>query len=135
MINFAEINERALERFDDVMEWLDLEGKHEGAEFVAYNPTRPDGSLGSFKINRNTGKWADFATDAQGGDIASYVAYVKTLGQGAAAQELKAFLDSLDSDQTPPPATGGRVVAPSNTRNNGGQTPTDTLVSPIPAGM
>ena len=36
MVDFAEINERALEDFDDVMEWLGLEGKDEGAEFVAY---------------------------------------------------------------------------------------------------
>lgn len=135
MINFAEINERALERFDDVMEWLDLEGKHEGAEFVAYNPTRPDGSLGSFKVNRNTGKWADFATDAQGGDIASYVAYVKTLRQGAAAQQLKALLDSLDGGQTPPPAAKGRGAGPSPTERNGRPISTDVLVSPIPAGM
>ena len=135
-VDFVEINERALEYFDDVIGWLDLEGKYEGAEFVAYNPTRLDDNLGSFSINRNTGKWAEFAGNgAAGGDVVGYVAYVKGLGQTAAARALETLLDSLGGGQTPPPAAGGRGVAPSNTTNSGGQNPTDTLVSPIRAGM
>ncbi len=136
MVDFTAINERALEDFDDVIAWLELEGKYEGAEFVAYNPTRLDDNLGSFSINRNTGKWAEFADNgAAGGDVVGYVAYVKGLGQTAAARALETLLDSLGGGQTPPPAAGGRGVAPSNTTNSGGQNPTDTLVSPIRAGM
>ena len=134
MVDFTAINERALEYFDNVMEWLGLEGEHRGAEFVAYNPTRLDDNLGSFSINRNTGKWADFALGVQGGDVVGYVAYVKRLGQGAAAKVLEDFLDLLDGGQTPPPATGGRVVAPSTTGTMGHPIATDVLVTPIPVG-
>ena len=35
-----------------------------------------------------TGVWADFATDDKGGDIISYYAYIKGLGQIDAAKEL-----------------------------------------------
>lgn len=135
-IDFVEINERALEYFDNVMGWLELEGEQRSDEFVAYNPKRRDHELGSFSINMSTGRWADFAcNDACGGDVVSYVAYLKDLSQTDAARALEAFLDSLGGGQTPPPAAGGRVVTPSHTRHSGGRTPTDTLVSPIPAGM
>ena len=56
-----------------------LEGKFEGDEFVALNPSRDDGKLGSFKINVKTGRWSDFATGESGGDIVSYYAHVNSL--------------------------------------------------------
>ena len=49
-------------------QWLP-EGHMEGNEFVALNPTRADRKKGSFRINIRTGKWADFATSDQGGDL------------------------------------------------------------------
>jgi hypothetical protein len=42
-------------------QWLP-DGKREGREWVARNPTRPDTHLGSFKTNLDTGIWCDFAT-------------------------------------------------------------------------
>ena len=33
-------------------------------EYVALNPTRADKRAGSFKINLQTGRWADFAADS-----------------------------------------------------------------------
>src|SRR5689334_8869958 len=85
-IDFEGINEEALEHFDDVIEWLELEGEHRGKEFVAFNPQRDDYELGSFKINSTTGQWGDFALeDASGSDLISLVAYVRDLPQGMAA--------------------------------------------------
>lgn len=45
--------------------WLPS-GKLVGHEYDALNPTRVDRTLGSFRVNIQTGKWADFASDAKG---------------------------------------------------------------------
>ena len=133
MTNFAEIKERALEHLEDVTAWLGLDGEQRGREFVAYNPRRRDDNLGSFSINCETGVWADFAdNEVKGSDVVSYVAYIKGLGQAAAARELQSFLDSLDDNDTPPPA-GESVTAPTVSVNNGALAVQDVLISPIPA--
>ena len=63
-------------------------GKKEGNEYIALNPTRNDRNLGSFRINTRTWRWADFATNDRGGDIISLYAYIKGINQLTAAQEL-----------------------------------------------
>jgi putative DNA primase/helicase len=70
-------------------EWLPG-GRFEGREYVALNPTRNDRSLGSFKINWQTGEWSDFAdpTCAKGGDLISLFAYINSLDQSQAAREI-----------------------------------------------
>ena len=68
--------------------WLD--GKFEGDEFVALNPSRDDGKLGSFKINVKTGRWSDFATGESGGDIVSYYAHVNSLKDNCALPQQEA---------------------------------------------
>jgi putative DNA primase/helicase len=96
-IDFEGINEEGLERFEDVIEWLELEGKQEGKHYVAFNPKRDDYELGSFKINTETGQWADFAIEgASGGDLISLVAYLKDMPQGMAALELQGFLTDIE---------------------------------------
>ncbi len=51
-------------------------GKQEGSEWVAVNPTRGDSKQGSFKVNLDSGKWADWADDAAGNDVVSLYAYL-----------------------------------------------------------
>jgi hypothetical protein len=63
-------------------------GKREGPEWVALNPTRVDEHLGSFKVNLESGQWADFATGERGGDLVSLYAYLKRVSQIQAAREL-----------------------------------------------
>jgi hypothetical protein len=63
-----------------------------GAELVALNPRRADRRLGSFKVNRYNGRWADFATGDKGGDPISLVAYLADVPQGAAALLLAQML-------------------------------------------
>ena len=59
-----------------VRDWLP-DGRQEGAEWVARNPTRHDEHLGSFRINCDTGAWCDFANpDARGNDVVSLYAYL-----------------------------------------------------------
>lgn len=61
-------------------------GRMQGREYIALNPKRNDARPGSFKVNLQTGRWADFAVDTKGGDIVSLVAYVLTLSQHEAAE-------------------------------------------------
>ena len=70
-----------------VRHWLP-EGRREGNEWVALNPRRADRSLGSFKINLDTGRWAEFATGDAGGDAISLLAYLRGVSQAQAARML-----------------------------------------------
>lgn len=87
-IDFRAIASAALAQAESwVMEWLP-DGRREGAEWTALNPTRNDQHPGSFKINLHTGRWSDFADNASGGDLISLYAYLNRLNQGQAAQAL-----------------------------------------------
>ena len=55
---------------------------------MARNPRRSDTRPGSFSVNLITGKWADFACDAKGGDVVSLAAYLGGISQGEAARNL-----------------------------------------------
>jgi hypothetical protein len=90
--DFDRINRAALGQLDGILRrWLP-DGRIEGLEYVARNPKRYDRRLGSFKINRRTGRWADFATGARGGDPISLAAYLHGLSQFEAARRLAHML-------------------------------------------
>ena len=91
-IDFAEINRAALAAFPVVLARILPGGKRVGAEIVALNPRRADRHLGSFKINRYNGKWADFSTGDKGGDPISLVAYLAGVSQAEAARLLARML-------------------------------------------
>src|SRR5580704_9499543 len=91
-IGFAEINRAALAAFPAVLARILPGGKRVGAEIVALNPRRADRRLGSFKINRYNGRWADFATGDKGGDPVSLVAYLEGVSQSEAARRLARIL-------------------------------------------
>ncbi len=67
--------------------WLPA-GRFEGREYVALNPVRQDKHLGSFRVNITTGKWADFACNARGGDMISLYAYVHQVSQRDALHQV-----------------------------------------------
>ena len=67
--------------------WLP-DGRLMGSEWLARNPTRPDRTLGSFKISLKSGRWADFATGDGGGDLISLRAYLDGTSQREAAIRL-----------------------------------------------
>jgi len=91
-IAFKRIGEEALPYADTLVQrWLP-NGKREGAEWVAINPTRADGRRGSFKVNLRTGCWSDFATGEAGGDLVALAAYVFRLKQGEAALKIADML-------------------------------------------
>jgi hypothetical protein len=91
-IDFAATNRAALAALPAVLARILPGGKRVGAEFVALNPRRADRHLGSFKVNRRTGRWADFATGDRGGDLISLVAYLKGISQYEAARGLSQML-------------------------------------------
>jgi len=84
-IAFRRVADAALGHADAIVRrWLP-NGKREGAEWLAINPTRLDARKGSFKVNVATGMWSDFATNHRGGDLISLGAYLFHIGQGEAA--------------------------------------------------
>lgn len=86
--NFSKINAAALPALPALCaRWLPG-GKRIGREYVALNPTRTDKRAGSFKVNLQTGRWADFATGDAGGDAVSLAAYLFGLRQSDAARRL-----------------------------------------------
>ncbi len=91
-IDFAQINRAALAAFPAVLSRILPGGKRVGAEIVVLNPRRADRHLGSFKVNRWTGRWADFSTGERGGDPVSLVAYLADVSQGEAARLLARML-------------------------------------------
>ncbi len=91
-IDFARINAAALLHLPAICSRLAPDGRREGQEWVAKNPTRLDRRAGSFKINLKSGRWADFATDEKGGDPVSLVAYTAKTSQANAARLLSRML-------------------------------------------
>jgi len=91
-LEFDRINEATLgEMLTLLKRWLPG-GRVEGREYTALNPRRADRHLGSFRINLQTGRWADFATGDKGGDVVSLTAYLHRLSQGEAARHLAEML-------------------------------------------
>lgn len=91
-IDFDQLKQQ-LRGYEDALLWRILPyAKRKGREYLALNPTRHDQRLGSFRINANTFKWADFATGDTGGDIISLWAYVRQVSQLDAAKEIKIII-------------------------------------------
>ena len=88
-LDFDRINQAALAAFPAVLNRLLPGGKTVGRELLALNPRRADRHLGSFRVNRLNGRWADFATGDKGGDPVSLVAYLADVSQGEAARLLR----------------------------------------------
>jgi hypothetical protein len=91
-IDFDLINRAALSAFPAVLARILPGGKRVGSELVALNPRRADRNLGSFKVNRYNGKWADFATGDKGSDPVSLVAHLAGVSQVKAARLLARML-------------------------------------------
>jgi hypothetical protein len=91
-IAFARIADAALSNAETLTgRWLP-NGRREGAEWVALNPTRADNKKGSFKVSLRSGAWSDFATGDAGGDLIALAAYLFGLKQADAARKIAAAL-------------------------------------------
>ena len=92
-IDYHAVNSAALANAIELCKLLLPSGRRSGREYEVLNPNRDDRSLGSFRINLETGKWADFATGDAGGDFVSLVAFVLNVRQSEAARPLAAMLN------------------------------------------
>ncbi len=91
-LDFAAINAAARSDLATLLaRWLP-DGRVNGREYEARNPRRNDRHPGSFRVNLRTGKWADFAVGASGGDPVSLAAYLFALSQTDAARRLADML-------------------------------------------
>ena len=91
-VDFGRVNAAALAALPALLDrWLP-DGRKQGGEWVARNPTRQDRRAGSFSVNLRTGRWADFATGDRGGDPVSLAAYLHDLRQAEAARRLAEML-------------------------------------------
>lgn len=87
-IAFRRIADAAIARAPEIVaRWLP-DGRREGAEWVAKNPTRADHRPGSFKVNLRTGRWGDFSSGDKGGDLVALAAFVFRLDMGEAARRV-----------------------------------------------
>ena len=91
-VDFGAVNAAARANLLSVLERVLPTGRRERREYLALNPRRADRRLGSFQINIETGKWADFATGDRGGDPISLIAYVENISQFDAALRLAQML-------------------------------------------
>ena len=87
-IDFEGINAVALPALSALCARWMPGGNRIGREYVTLNPTRADRRAGSFKVNLQTGRWADFATGDKGGDVVSLAAYLFGIRQTDAARRL-----------------------------------------------
>lgn len=99
-IAFRRIADTAL-RYADVVvrRWLPV-GRREGSEWISRNPTRDDHHPGSFKISLATGRWADFAVGARGGDLISLASYLYRISQKDAALKIADMIGVSPYDET-----------------------------------
>lgn len=85
-IDFTGLSSFLLQRIRDIVpSWLP------GGKMVGHEWTCGDlrgGQGGSCKVNINTGKWGDFASNDAGGDLISLYAAIQGIKQGEAAKQL-----------------------------------------------
>ena len=87
-IDFRRINSVAVRNGEAVAQAFLPDGRREGREWVARNPRRADRRPGSFKVNLDSGKGADFASGDRFSDFVGLVAFVQAIGQREAALSL-----------------------------------------------
>jgi hypothetical protein len=91
-IDFPAVNRAAVPHIPSLVQaWLPG-GRRRGHEYLALNPRRHDRHLGSFCINLDNGRWADFATGDKGGDVISLAAFIFGTTQAEAARTIASTL-------------------------------------------
>lgn len=89
-LDIAEVARAALPHLPELCRrWLP-DGRQLGAEWTCGSLAGEPGE--SCKVNLRTGRWADFATGAKGGDAVSLTAAVHRLSQIEAARRLADML-------------------------------------------
>ena len=104
MTDFEGLATHLLSRIRDIIPTLLPGGKIVGHEYECASINGGQGK--SFKININTGRWADFASTESGGDIISLYAAVHGVKQSEAAEQLaKQYNYIIAVQENDPPMT------------------------------
>ena len=130
-----------------IREWLP-DGRDDGGEWTAINPTREDKTAGSFKVNLASGCWFENATSESGGDAVSLYAYLNasqctTAAQqkgyhnllgGMQAEAARAILEAYDSSYFPGSEDDFTPAKHTDTKSNywDGWSPVKHKVEPLP---
>lgn len=96
-ITIPEIVQALSDRMEDLVCALGLEGRVDNNDFVAYNPTRQDNHLGSFRIcirGAKRGIWQEFAGSDKGDalELINYCRYGGTKDKTQAIRWARNFL-------------------------------------------
>ena len=130
-IDFESIKTAAAGRILELAQLWVPGGRLEGQEYLMLNPKRQDQHYGSFKINVDSGQWADFAAGKSGGDVISFAHYVhESKNQGEAAQLVADALHLPAAAGRPDPPQAGRQGAQGAARKRETWIP----IIPVPAG-
>lgn len=106
----------ALANFDIVMEHCGMAGgKDQAREYLALNPKRSDGKLGSLSTNRDTGAGGDFATGETWGDLVAMTAWRFDCSQMDAAERLADLLGIQKPNRQKRATSGERSAGNTNT--------------------
>src|SRR5215208_591053 len=91
-----ELVNRILDHAEALLLPLFEDAEQSGMELIARNPRRQDSTPGSFRINLQTGKWADFALDnVKGKDPISFISYINDWSYDQAQVWAQKALQSL----------------------------------------
>lgn len=105
-IEIPEIVHLLSSKMDYLVVALGLQGRYENNDFVAYNPTRNDTHLGSFRIcvkGAKCGTWKEFAGGTDGGDaleLINYCLFGNSQNKAEAIKWAKVFL-GIDNSLKP----------------------------------
>lgn len=101
-LDFKKIAALALAQAENVVSHYAPNGKLEGREWVALDPSRNDKTPRSFSVNVDKGVWSNFSGGEAGGDLISYVAHCLRISQGDAYKTLAHFLGVSDEEISNP---------------------------------
>lgn len=90
-LDFHEIAQAAKSESLRISRSLISNGKKVGSQWVGDSPLPSRHTSGYLKVNLETGKWCDFASDARGGDLISLAAYCL----GSTQKEAALFLAEI----------------------------------------
>lgn len=133
-IDFGRLAQALLDRAESfVSSWLSG-GKRVGHEWECSSLGGGRGS--SCKVNLNTGRWADFASDEKGGDLVSLYAAVQGIDNGAAARRLMQEMGWAQPDRPRgAPAPAKPVRPPAQPTEEPKARTTWTPIVPVPPGV